>query len=86
MTIRKIIAAFIGVVMITSLAVVTTSAADDKAKGITVHYYCEEGAPTIYYWNSLPENIETKYPGEAMDKDPDMGKNWYKYTFDNLLR
>ena len=76
MTFKRIIAVVLSFIMIASLAVVTTSAADDKAKGITVHYYCEDGAPTIYYWNSLPKNIETEYPGVAMDKDPDMGSNW----------
>ncbi|MDR0914899.1 MAG: starch-binding protein [Oscillospiraceae bacterium] len=48
------------------------------AAGITVHYYCEGGAPTIYYWNALPTNLETAYPGKAMQAE---GENWYKYTF-----
>ena len=63
---------------------VTAAETDDAgeevgaAVGITVHYICEEGAPTIYYWNSLPQNKETSYPGPAMIAE---GNNYYKYTF-----
>ena len=86
MTIKKILAAILSIIVMASVAAITSSAADDKAKGITVHYFCEEGQPTIYYWNSLPKNIETDYPGEKMEKDSDMGNNWYKYTFDGLTK
>lgn len=40
-------------VMILSIAVITTNAATNKSEqteattGITVHYYCESGTPTI---------------------------------------
>ena len=46
--------------------------------GITVHYKSEGTTPYIYYWNSLPKNIETEYPGEQMTADKD---NWYTTTF-----
>ena len=63
MKIKRIIASVLAIMMIVSVAVVTASAADNGVLGITVHYYCEEGTPTVYYWNSLPDNIETEYPG-----------------------
>ena len=53
------------------------------AGGITVHYYCESGTPTIYYWNSLPTNMETSYPGKAMTAE---ANNFYKYTFPNVTK
>ncbi len=49
--------------------------------GITVHYYHEGGAPYVYYWNTLPSNIETAYPGVKMTPDAESGANWYKYEF-----
>ncbi|MCH5299201.1 MAG: starch-binding protein [Ruminococcus sp.] len=85
-SIKKLIAAVLVVAVIASVAVFTSSAAtternDTAAGGITVHYYCENGVPSIYYWNSLPTNIETTYPGVAMTRDTAMGNGWYKYSF-----
>ena len=86
-SIKKLIAAVLAVTVIASVAVFTSSAAStDKEKtaadvGITVHYYCETGVPSIYYWNSLPTNIETTYPGVAMTRDTATGNGWYKYSF-----
>lgn len=56
---------------------------ESSASGITVHYYTEKGTPNVYYWNSLPSNIETTYPGPAMTSE---GGNWYKYTFNNVTK
>ncbi len=86
MTIKKITAVILAMITIASLAIVTTSAADNGSTGITVHYYCEDGVPNIYYWNSLPKNIEVDYPGKKMGKDTDMGDNWYIYSFDNITK
>lgn len=85
-SIKKLIAAVLAVAIIASVAVFTSAAATtDKEKtaagGITVHYYCESGVPSIYYWNSLPTNIETTYPGVTMTRDTAMGNGWYKYSF-----
>ena len=63
---------------VVSTAAVDTNKADTGADGITVHYYCEGGTPNIYYWNSLPDNIETSYPGPSMTSE---GNNWYRYNF-----
>ena len=54
--------------------------------GITVHYYHEGGTPYIYYWNALPKNLETSYPGEKMTADSATGANWYKYTFSSSTK
>ncbi len=57
------------------------------ATGIVVHYKDESGnTPTIYYWNSLPTNLETDYPGESMTADSSQGSNWYTYTFTNITK
>ncbi|MCQ4022525.1 MULTISPECIES: alpha-amylase family glycosyl hydrolase [unclassified Ruminococcus] len=87
---KKIIALLLSLVLIAGLAVIGTSAVttDDAESAaadnqIIVHYYQPSGTPTIYYWNSLPENIETTYPGKAMTND---GNGWYSYTFDNVTK
>ena len=86
--IKMLVAVVLAVLMLTSIAVVTTNAAvtaQEKtgASGITVHFYSDKGVPTVYYWNSLPQNIETSYPGPAMTSE---GNNWYKYTFNNVTK
>ena len=53
------------------------------ATGITIHYYCESGTPTIYYWNALPQNKVTNYPGPAMTSE---GNKYYKYTFSDVTK
>ena len=60
--IKMLVAVVLAVLMLTSIAVVTTNAAvtaQEKtgASGITVHFYSDKGVPTVYYWNSLPQNI-----------------------------
>ena len=86
--IHKIIAFVLAVAVLVSAAAISTAAVDTKkadtgASGIVIHYYCEGGAPNIYYWNSLPDNIETTYPGPAMTAE---GNNWYKYSFANKTK
>lgn len=71
-----------------SALVISASAAQtDKestgATGITVHYYTEKGTPSVYYWNALPENISTEYPGVKMTSE---GNNYYRYTFSSVSK
>ena len=91
----KVIAVLLSVIIILTTGVVCVSAASSNgetseatAVGITVHYYTEGTAtPTVYYWNSLPQNIgEPEYPGEAMTKDSSQGENWYTYTFEDVTK
>ena len=87
MNIKRIIAVVMAVVIIASLAMITTSAADTADENsIVVHCKSEDGVPNIYYWNSLPENQEVDYPGVAMTKDASQGENWYTYTFKNTTK
>lgn len=86
--VKKIIAFLLIAVITASVAVITSNAVvSDKKKtsaaGITVHYYSEKGIPNIYYWNSLPTNISTNYPGPAMTSE---GNGWYRYSFANVTK
>ena len=87
-TFKKIAAIMLAVMMMVSVAVISATAtstdvADTAADtGITIHYESEDGVPYVYYWNALPQDIETAYPGVKMTKDPTLkGGNWYTYTF-----
>ena len=72
-------------VMSVTVSAAETDVAESEASGITVHYYTETGkTPTIYYWNSLPTNISTTYPGKAMTKEAEA--NWYTYTFSDVTK
>jgi len=94
--IKKVVAVLLAIVLVATIGVFTTSAAstNDEEAGaavdgnkIVVHYKSTSGlTPTIYYWNSLPQNIETEYPGSPMEKDSSQGDNWYTYTFDNITK
>ncbi|MBQ5399367.1 MAG: starch-binding protein [Ruminococcus sp.] len=88
--VKKLLAVLLALAVVASVAVVTTSVSAAEVKktktsagGIVVHCYSEKGVPTVYYWNSLPQNIETQYPGPAMTSE---GENWYKYTFTNVTK
>lgn len=88
--IKKITAMLLALVMIAGIAIISTSAANSSATDssaaddqIIVHYYQPSGTPTIYYWNSLPKNVETDYPGDKMTSE---GKGWYSYTFNGLTK
>ena len=53
------------------------AAAEDAS--ITIHYYAADGeVPSIYYWNGLPVDQETVWPGQPMTFE---SENWYQYTF-----
>ncbi len=90
--IKKILALILAVCVVCTVGIVSVSAVSTDAdsntaasSGIKVHYYCEEGVPTIYYWNSLPKNIVCKkdYPGEPMNSE---GNNYYGYTFNDVTK
>ena len=89
---KKILALVLALCVICTVGVISVNSAEvDKVKdseisattGITVHYYCESGTPKIYYWNSLPTNKETTYPGPSMISE---GNNYYKYTFSDVTK
>ena len=53
------------------------SAADDAS--IIIHYYTGGSeVPSIYYWNGLPVDQETVWPGQPMTYEDE---NWSQYTF-----
>lgn len=63
---------------------VTSGAVQNAATGkVTVHCYSEDGTPSLYYWNALPEDKEVAWPGEEMKKESD---NWYSYTFEDTTK
>ena len=86
---RNIIAVLIAIAVIACVTVIPATAVNvDRestaaATGITVHYLSENGAPSIYYWNALPQNVETAYPGPKMTSE---GSGWYKYTINNVTK
>ncbi len=86
--VKKILAIILALVIVVSVAAISSSAVSvskekTSAAGITVHYYSQNGVPSIYYWNSLPTNISTNYPGPNMTNE---GNGWYRYTFSNLTK
>lgn len=89
--VKKLIALMLVVCIAATVGIVSASAAtvDDNESvqadfdGIKVHVYSEDGAPNIYYWNSLPQNISTDYPGPTMTAE---GNNSYGYTFSNVTK
>ena len=48
--------------------------ASSTSNGIIIHYKDEYENPKIYYWNSLPKNLEVDWPGKKM-KSEDNG--WF---------
>ena len=64
-------------------------AAQTGADQIIIHVDSPNKTPYIYYWNALPTNKETAYPGEKMSSDAiasQHGGNWYTYTFSNTSK
>ena len=87
---KRILAVALSICVLLTAGIIAVNAATvDEAEqavgasGITVHYFCESGTPTIYYWNSLPQNISTNYPGPTMTSE---GNSYYKYRFDNVTK
>ncbi len=69
-------------------AATTDTEVSEATSGITIHYYGSTTTPNIYYWNSLPSNINSPtYPGPTMTKDTSAaGPNCYKYTFSDVTK
>lgn len=62
--------------------VVTQDLASAEDASITIHYYAADGeVPSIYFWNALPQDRETVWPGQPMTFE---SENWYQYTFDDV--
>jgi glycosidase len=69
-------------------AATTDNEVSEAGSSITVHYYANTTTPNIYYWNSLPTNINSPaYPGPKMTKDTTAaGPNCYTYKFDGVTK
>ena len=65
----------VGTVVVSTAAYLTNSS---TTSNIVIHYKGSLDNPNIYYWNSLPDNISTDWPGQAMSSE---GSGWYGYTF-----
>lgn len=89
-TFKRIAALLLVAMVIVSVAVVSayatnTEIADTSAASITIHVKSEGKVPYVYYWNALPSDISTSYPGVKMTLDnTQVGGNWYTYTFSNV--
>ena len=97
----RILALLMCLAMIFSVAVISAQAADEDvadvaadeeiaetgADSIIIHVESKDKVPYIYYWNALPTNKETTYPGVAMQRDmTQTGSTWYTYTFSNTSK
>ncbi len=87
-TFKRIIALVLSIMLVVSVGVISayaanTDSADTSADtGITVHFESKTKVPYIYYWNALPNDLSTSYPGVKMTKEANMtGGYWYTYKF-----
>ena len=80
------LATLLGIGVFSAFSAQTEVAETGASTGITIHYYHEGGVPYVYYWNALPSNLETAYPGVKMTADGASGANWYKYEFKNSTK
>ncbi len=91
-TIKRIAAIVLAMMVIVSIAVISTYAtetavADASTSGVTIHVKSENKIPYVYYWNALPNDLETSYPGVKMTKEANMtGGNWYTYSFPSATK
>ena len=92
---NKTLAVLLTVLLIITAGAVGVSAANSdkeealaEASGITLHYKAKgTSVPTIYYWNSLPVNIDSPaYPGTQMQEDKNTGDGWYTYSFAGITK
>ncbi|MBQ8058026.1 MAG: starch-binding protein [Ruminococcus sp.] len=90
-TVKRILAIVLALMMIVSVAVISANAtetdvAETSAGGITIHFESTNGVPYVYYWNALPSDLSTSYPGVKMTKESATGGNWYTYSFPNATK
>lgn len=87
---NKFVALLLVVAMVVSVGIVSVAAANTDGEvvetgatevGITIHVKSESCVPYAYYWNALPTNLESTYPGVKMTLDASQGQNWYTMTF-----
>ncbi len=99
--ISRLMALLLSIAMIFSVAVISATAADEDladtaaeadiadsgADSIIIHVESTDKVPYIYYWNALPTNKETTYPGVKMTRNTSQtGPAWYTYTFTNTTK
>ena len=90
--IKRLVSLILSLMILVCAGVITAQAAEVNNEekpaetGITVHIKSKDVEPYLYYWNSLPQNIETEYPGVKMTKDATQGENWYTYTFEDITK
>lgn len=93
--ISKLVSMILVFALVITAGIVCISAADDSvaevsasdSTGVTVYYKSTDKVPYIYYWNALPKNIETPYPGVKMTLDATQeGGSWYKCTFKDTTK
>ena len=73
-TIKRIVALVLATLLVVSVGVISAFAAqpdvaDTSANGITIYFESEDKVPYVYYWNALPTDLETAYPGVKMTKE-----------------
>lgn len=91
---KRVISIVLAVMLIVTCGIFTVNAAttdeqtSEAGSGIKIHYYGSSTVPNIYYWNSLPINIDSStYPGPKMTADSSAaGPNCYTYSFSNVTK
>ena len=91
---KRVISIVLAVMLVVTCGIISVNAAttdteeSSAGSGITIHYYGSTTTPSIYYWNSLPTNIDSPtYPGVTMSRDTSAaGPNCYKYSFSNVTK
>ncbi|MEE0930363.1 MAG: alpha-amylase family glycosyl hydrolase [Acutalibacteraceae bacterium] len=91
---KRVISIVLAVMLVVTCGIFTVNAAttdeqtSEAGSGIKIHYYGSSTVPNIYYWNSLPTNIDSPtYPGPKMTADSSAaGPNCYTYSFSNVTK
>ena len=91
---KRVISIVLAVMLAVTCGIFTVNAAttdeqtSEAGSGIKIHYYGSSTVPNIYYWNSLPTNIDSPtYPGPKMTADSSAaGPNCYTYSFSNVTK
>ncbi|MEE1055753.1 MAG: alpha-amylase family glycosyl hydrolase [Acutalibacteraceae bacterium] len=91
---KRVISIVVAVMLVVTCGIFTVNAAttdeqtSEAGSGIKIHYYGSSTVPNIYYWNSLPTNINSPtYPGPKMTADSSAaGPNCYTYSFSNVTK